>query len=235
MQIPQYRQLYESLKHQIISGVYQPDDLLPSENQLAEWHQITRMTVRQALKELLNEGYIRKHQGKGTFVNFRQKSVGTWHFEAQKSDPTSTLVVQSSIIGKPSIQAWDKAFPYPLTTDEQQAGCIQALNLLSITQKPVLVEQFFLPNINVPGFIMTPFVNASIIDSLRVSYHIEAAAIEQSISATLAQANEALWLQIPLNTPLLQIWRRYTTNRTGFYFYSKAWCCTQDYALCMGK
>ena len=64
MQIPQYRQLYESLRHQIISGIYQQDDLLPSENQLADLHQITRMTVRQALNELVKDGYIRKQKGK---------------------------------------------------------------------------------------------------------------------------------------------------------------------------
>jgi DNA-binding GntR family transcriptional regulator len=55
---------YESLRHQIISGIYQQDDLLPSENQLADLHQITRMTVRQALNELVKDGYIRKQKGK---------------------------------------------------------------------------------------------------------------------------------------------------------------------------
>ncbi len=67
--IPQYRQLYEILRKQIMDGVYRPGDLLPSENDLCQQHGITRPTVRHALDTMLNEGMIRKHKGKGSIVN----------------------------------------------------------------------------------------------------------------------------------------------------------------------
>lgn len=217
MQIPQYRQLYESLRHQIIAGIYQQDDLLPSENQLADLHQITRMTVRQALNELVKDGYIRKQKGKGSFVNLRRKTVGMLAFrDPQTGLVGNELLLQSKILGKPSIQSWDTPFFFPISEQEKQAGCIMAINLHSIDTSPLMLEYYYLPNINLPGFIMTPFVKESIMESLRISYHVEASGVEQEISATLATAQEAQFLQIPVGSPLVHVWRRYTTNRMGY-------------------
>lgn len=232
MQIPQYRQLYESLRHQIISGIYQQDDLLPSENQLADLHQITRMTVRQALNELVKDGYIRKQKGKGSFVNLRRKTVGLLAFRDPKQLNTNEEVpLESKIIGRPSIQAWDPAFFFPISEAERQAGCIVAMNLHHSQATPVMFEYYYLPNINLPGFIMTPFVNDSIMESLRVNYHVEASGVEQEVSCVLAKAQEAQFLKVSVGSPLVYVWRRYTTNRMGYYFYSVSFCNTQQYSL----
>ena len=62
MKIPLYRQIQASLKEKITSGVYEEGVLLPSENELCVEFNATRMTVRQALNELVREGYItRQH------------------------------------------------------------------------------------------------------------------------------------------------------------------------------
>lgn len=66
--IPLYHQLKELLKQQIQSEMWQEGDRLPGEQQLEETHQISRTTVRQALKELEAEGLITRHPGRGTFV-----------------------------------------------------------------------------------------------------------------------------------------------------------------------
>ena len=66
--IPQHRKLYEILRRHITEGVYKEGDLLPSENELCQLYGMTRPTVRQSLASLANDGYIRKHQGKGSIV-----------------------------------------------------------------------------------------------------------------------------------------------------------------------
>ena len=76
MKTPLYRQIQASLKEKITSGVYEEGGLLPSENELCVEFNATRMTVRQALNELVREGYITRQHGKGSTVSASRKSLG---------------------------------------------------------------------------------------------------------------------------------------------------------------
>lgn len=66
-----YHTLKETLKDDILSGVYQPGDKMPSENQLVQEYDLSRHTVRKALSILEEEGYIVAVHGKGTFCTER--------------------------------------------------------------------------------------------------------------------------------------------------------------------
>lgn len=63
-----YYQLKMILEEKISAGLYQPGDRIPSEADLCEKYTISRTTVRQALKELVNEGKLVRTQGRGSFV-----------------------------------------------------------------------------------------------------------------------------------------------------------------------
>ncbi len=66
--IPLYYQLYKILKERIGKGEFGPGDFLPSENQLAALYDVSRLTVREALAELVKEGLIEKKKGRGSIV-----------------------------------------------------------------------------------------------------------------------------------------------------------------------
>src|SRR5215471_6136578 len=66
--VPRYHQLKEILREKIRAGELKPGDLIPSERELSETYGISRMTARQAITELVNEGVFYREQGKGTFV-----------------------------------------------------------------------------------------------------------------------------------------------------------------------
>ncbi|HEY5561756.1 MAG TPA: GntR family transcriptional regulator [Clostridiaceae bacterium] len=65
---PKYIILKKQIIESILKGDFKIDEMLTSENQLAERYKISRHTVRQTMAELVNEGYIYKKQGKGTFI-----------------------------------------------------------------------------------------------------------------------------------------------------------------------
>lgn len=67
--IPLYYQLKQLLSERIVGGDWRPGDMLPTEEQLQEQYQLSRTTVRQALRELELEGQISRHRGRGTFVS----------------------------------------------------------------------------------------------------------------------------------------------------------------------
>lgn len=70
-----HRILYNSIQDKIISGAWYEGMLIPSESQLCEMYQVSRITVRRALKELENQTLVYKIQGKGTFVRASIKDV----------------------------------------------------------------------------------------------------------------------------------------------------------------
>lgn len=66
--MPIYLQLREIVRAKIEDGEYLPGTAIPSENTLAETFGINRLTVRNAVDALVNEGILRRVQGKGVFV-----------------------------------------------------------------------------------------------------------------------------------------------------------------------
>lgn len=68
-QLPQYRQIRNGLVSRIRSGELQPGDRVESENVLGALHNVSRLTVQRAIRELVSEGMLRRVQGSGTFVS----------------------------------------------------------------------------------------------------------------------------------------------------------------------
>jgi len=72
---PRYQQLKDFIIAQIATGELQPADRVPSENELVESKNVSRMTANRALRELNDEGYVDRIAGRGTFVSdFRSRS-----------------------------------------------------------------------------------------------------------------------------------------------------------------
>lgn len=66
--MPRYQQLKDRIIDEIATGVLQPGDRVPSDNELAESAGVARMTANRALRELTSEGYVERITGSGTFV-----------------------------------------------------------------------------------------------------------------------------------------------------------------------
>ena len=65
---PRYQQLKDHIIERISAGELRPSDRVPSENELVEAMNVSRMTANRALRELTDEGYVRRVAGRGTFV-----------------------------------------------------------------------------------------------------------------------------------------------------------------------
>lgn len=72
---PLYEQIKQILKQQIRSKKLKEGDLIPSENELCEQYNVSSTTVRRALRELVDEGFIRRRPGIGSFVSSESKNL----------------------------------------------------------------------------------------------------------------------------------------------------------------
>jgi GntR family transcriptional regulator len=119
--------LYYQVKKIIIGNiknkVWEVNSKIPAERELCEMYKVSRITVRQALKELQNEGYLYRKQGKGTFVTgqkFVQRLSQFYSFSEEIAKMGSTpgtriisfdiVEAELSIAEKLNITITDKIF-----------------------------------------------------------------------------------------------------------------------------
>ena len=72
---PLYLQVEADIKNRILSKQYMPGDKLPTENELSDQYNVSKITIRKAIQSLSDEGYVNKVQGKGTFINFKKDKL----------------------------------------------------------------------------------------------------------------------------------------------------------------
>ena len=70
-----YEPIYQEIKKEIETGVYQSGDFLPSENAYTEKYQCTRNTIRRALSMLTADGYLLPQHGRGVQVIYSPKDL----------------------------------------------------------------------------------------------------------------------------------------------------------------
>src|ERR1035437_126685 len=104
--VPLYHQLQSVLKAEIESRRWRADEQLPNETRIAERFGVSKITVRQALQKLAELGYIRREQGRGTFVSRRKFDEGpreltSFTAEMRRHDLTAT----SRILGQYVVEA----------------------------------------------------------------------------------------------------------------------------------
>jgi DNA-binding GntR family transcriptional regulator len=205
-------------------------DLLPSENDLCTIHKVTRPTIRRALERLANEGYIVRHQGKGSIVKGIPQGIGILSLTGTTS-AIGKDYLRTHIIVKPEIRSWDEAFTFPLSQREKESGCIYLERLRLVNTKPVFFDTTMIPNINLPRFTSRNFEDKSLFDILRKNYQIEVKGGEQKLLAIKADERIQQFFQLDEGHPVLQLNRKIETNRPGFYIYSKVFCNTDEYSL----
>lgn len=66
--VPAYYQVKQTIRNWITNGEYSLSERLPSENTLAKKFDVSRLTIRQAIAQLTQEGWVDAQRGKGTFV-----------------------------------------------------------------------------------------------------------------------------------------------------------------------
>jgi len=228
--IPQHRKLYEILRKHITDGVYGEGDLLPSENELCQLYGMTRPTVRQSLSTLANDGYISRHQGKGSIVHHLPREIGILSVSGTTS-AVGDRNLKTRIIVKPVIVPWKDDFMFPLSQLEKESGCIYMERLRLLDDVPIFYDISYIANINLPRMTSRQFENRSLFRILREHYHIEIRGGEQRIKAIPSSLKISRFLQLKKGEPVLHLERKMETNNPGLFLYSSIFCNTEKYSI----
>jgi DNA-binding GntR family transcriptional regulator len=228
----QYRIMYQDLKQKILLGVFKTGDMLPSENELSTLFHTTRVTVRQALDELVKEGYIVKEKGKGSFVQSERGFLGLMAFKNfDELGEKAVHGITTKLTQVPWSMPWPEDFFYPLTPAERKLKCICIERTRYVDNDPVVFEHFYIPNLKLDRLLSDGFIDGSLLKTLRIKHLIEITNVEQFQKAVPADAAVAENLGIPVGTALIKIFRRHHTNKKQFFFFSTLEAYTEKYAI----
>lgn len=225
---PQYKKLYNFLKHDILTGTYKPGDLLPPEQELAAKNKLARATVRQALAYLEKEGYIDKKQGKGSIVSQGSNKLGILNISSFSNIARNT---SSEYILKPHKTNWPVEFFCNIPAEQRDAGCIFMKRIRLVDEQPIILELTYLPDIGLPDFCSVPFVNDSLSETLKKRYLIELLNVEEEIRAVKPCDEAIKYLKMKKNDPMLQINFKFTCSRAELNIYSIIYCDTQRFPI----
>ena len=226
--IPLYFQLKEILLEQIQHS--EAGDVLPTENRLCEQFRISRPTVRQAIKELENEGYIYRLKGKGTFIaekKVHQDFLNSFNDEMQEKGLTpTTRVLEFRVDEADDHVAANLTLP-------KASKIIRLRRLRCVNEEPIVLDLSFLPYELLPDFLSIDMANKSLIRVIEEEYNFKIDRAVRRLEAMLAGEYEAKILDIRLGAPIqyiesvtyLQNGRpvefsqaRYRGDKTNFFF-----------------
>ena len=203
--IPLYYQLKKQLLSLIESAAIKEGELLPPESELCKLLNVSRPTIRQAFTELVNEGYLTRHKGRGTFVSSPKvndrffSKLESFHDEmTEKGYNPKTLVVKMAKIKGP-VEASER-LSLPLS-----APLIYISRVRSVGKVPLVYVETFLPFDEYKRLMEVDFSVNSLYDSLEKLYHVRVNKVKREFVAVNAPKKEADLLQIARNKALLLV------------------------------
>jgi len=228
--LPRYYQLKEIMRDRIRSGEWKPGDLIPSERELGEQYGISRMTARQAITDLVNEGLFYREQGKGTFVSQRKITQQLIHLTGFTEDirargqRPSTKVLSAEM--SPADETTAEKLRIPADT------LIFRLQRLRLADgEPLAIEISQISFKGCERLLEEDLENNSLYRILETKYGMPLMEADQELEAGLADSEEAEVLKISVDSPVLFTRRTTYTERNQPIEYAKAIYCGNKYTF----
>lgn len=190
-----YMQLADLIRAQILDGSYTPGSMLPSENEMVQTYQVSRVTVRQALALLYQEGLVKRVQGKGTFVAGQtiEQNFFSLH-EFSKELKSKGYVPSFEILShewRPATAEFRGLF------DLKNDPSLLVVERIKYSDKnPIMLEKVFIPKYRIPGFPVKD-VRAKLLSTiLNETYSVQLVRVRKSIQPIKIGRTEATRLKV---------------------------------------
>jgi len=218
--VPKYHQLFGILRTKIENGEWEPNQSIPSERELEKSYNISRTTIRQALSLLDDYGYIYRELGRGTFVAPPKLQNSLHELTSFTGDMEERGL-------KPGHKILSLEYVQPPTVVRQQLELPDSVDKVLYIERlrfaddvPIGIHYAYLP-LNEKEPITEEEIDeyGSLYDLLQSKYNLIPAEADETLEATIADANEAKLLGINKGAPLLLIERTvWSQNRKTMEF-----------------
>jgi GntR family transcriptional regulator len=200
---PLYRQVLGAIRDDIRRGRVRSGDVLPSESKLCERFQVSRITVRQALRELQLEGLVLPKQGKGTFVQ-----SGAIEHELGEFHTLTEVLARHGYPREVELLAFTEARPPRAIAEDLELGeadrCVLVKRRHLMARRPVALTVMYFPASIVGGWRAAEF-EAKTIYELAAEHELGPVDGRRVITASRAVADVANALDLDVGDPVLLV------------------------------
>lgn len=226
LRLPAYLRVEQALRKDIEQSLWLPGDMIPSEAQLSSTHKVSIGTVKKALHNLVNAGFLYRIQGKGTYVagsfirceklRFYRNQPGFYQSEPPYS---AHFIACETIPPDPTANAALKLAP--------DAGLIRLTRMMRMDNKPfVLIESYFAAA-RFPHLVSeapSRFEKEALTLIIENDYATPTMATQELTSAITAGSGLAARLGLPEGSPVLLIEMVIFTYKDEPYEYRTSYC-----------
>ena len=217
--VPLYHQIQHLIRHRIHTGLYPPGTQIPSEHDLCRELAVSRVTLREALRELVRENLLIKVQGKGTFVSSNPPQAARARALHRAFSRSSRNVSASS--ASPTSKSQQAPATPELKTTLQLSAATTELTLIKrlrhIDDEPFSYTLNYLPSEIGARIRLKDLYALPLLKILQEDLKIPIVRARETIEAAPADPDTARRLGIPVLYPVLHMTRvMYTTGDRPF-------------------
>lgn len=199
-QVTLYYQLKEKIINKIKSKEWSINYKIPTERQLCDIYNVSRITVRQALDELENDGYLYRKQGRGTFVTAPKIEQRLSKFYSFSEEIAKMGYESSSNLLDFKLIQGDQTITTSLNVDkDSQIYSIRRLRLANI--EPFAIETSFIPYSIASGLAAEDVAINGLYKTLQQKFDIIPDEAEETFEAVLIDVENADYLHVVKNSP----------------------------------
>jgi GntR family transcriptional regulator len=224
---PLYKQLYQVILKAIEDGTFAHGDRIPSEEELQKQFGISRVTVRNALQLLVNDEFLIKIHGKGTFV-----ADGMFSKRGFSGGGFTDVCLQMN--AKPVTHIIDRTLQAAKQKIAEKLGIkaneniIYIQRLRMVNDVPYILERDYCP-LSLNFLLDAQLENASIFGLIQEKLGIVPTCFEDHFEVGYASKKDAALLKCDPGTPLLRIDQFITTKDARILYYNEQLVCSNRY------
>jgi GntR family transcriptional regulator len=197
-----YLQLHSILKGKMERGEWQVESQIPTEEELCRLFDVSKATVRIAVAELVREGYLRRQQGKGTFVCKRIIPEGLSMLTSFKENMLEAGVVfETRVLAQTVMMLTDDLNLKLDVPDDRHIIYLKRVRLVG--GEPVLLQETYLPHAVCPALLAEELEKQSILELLEERCGVRVTRVRDYIEVITLAEEEANLLGLPAGSPAL--------------------------------
>lgn len=197
---------YVTLKRDIIKNIndekYVAGEMIPSERELMDLYNVSRITVRNAVADLVNEGYLYKIQGKGTFLKNDHVTQDLFSLTSCTQDIIKLGKTPSRKVVSSKVAKADDALQKKLKINSNDK-VFMLERIYYANDEPINFTQTFLPYKYIKGIENYDFSKASLYEVIENKYNIKITQATRTVEAVIAHDEICDYLSVKSGVPLL--------------------------------
>lgn len=204
--VPLYQQITEMILQDIAGGKFAEDNRLPTEEDMSTQYGVSRITVRRAINDLVEQGQVVKKQGKGTFVRAQpmRKDLKSLALSFSELCRANGKVASAKVLEAGIIEPTDTEVLEEMGLQRGERA-VRILRLRFADDQPLVIEDNHFP-MEYAYLLGADLEKDSIYRYLREEKGIAIETGKLLLRLIRAESKSAKLLQIPRNTPLLHMW-----------------------------